>query len=62
MADLGKRPPTGRRTRGYWRNLALYTLGLAAFGALVVAVWLGRAYTMSFVHPARTPLEQTPDC
>ena len=49
------------RAPGYWRNLALFTLGVALAGVVVAAVWLAYAHTMSFVHPARIPLTHTPD-
>ena len=60
--DLWRRWTARRRAAGYWRNLALYTLALVVAGAGVVAVWMAHAYTMSFVHPVRAPMEQTPEC
>jgi fermentation-respiration switch protein FrsA (DUF1100 family) len=48
------------RAPGYWRNLALFTLGAVLIGALTVAVWLAYAHTMTFVHPRRIPLSHTP--
>ena len=63
MADRSEQWWVARtRVSGYWRNLGLYALCLAAIGALVVAVWMARAYTMTFVHPVRAPLQQTPEC
>jgi fermentation-respiration switch protein FrsA (DUF1100 family) len=60
MAELLRQWDERRRRRGYWRNLGLYVLGLAGVGVLVVAVWMARAHTMTFIHPARPPLQQTP--
>ena len=62
MADLFRRWGERRRRRGYWRNLGLYALGLVAVGLAIVAVWTAHAYTMTFVHPIRAPMAQTPDC
>ena len=59
---MGERWAERTRAPGYWRNLGLYTLGLAGLGVLVVAIWMARAYTMTFDHPVRAPMEQTPDC
>ena len=59
---MGERWTERMHTPGYWRKLGLYTLALAGIGAVVVAVWMARAYTMTFVHPARAPMAQTPDC
>jgi hypothetical protein len=48
------------RAPGYWRNLALFALGAALAGLLVLAVWLARAQAMSFVHPRRIAPSRTP--
>jgi hypothetical protein len=51
-----------KRTRAphYWRNLGLFTLGVALVGLLVLAIGLARAQAMTFVHPDRIPLRRTP--
>lgn len=51
---------TGRRDRCYWRNLALFTLGLLLVGALVLVLSLSAWYTHAYTHPERHPLTGSP--
>ena len=57
---ITKRRPQRTRAPGYWRNLALFTLGTVLAGILVLTLWLARAQAMSFVHPRRVPPSRTP--
>ena len=58
--SLIKRLRERTRAPPYWRNLGLFTLGVGFAGALVVALWLAHAHTMSFVRPRRFPPQHTP--
>jgi fermentation-respiration switch protein FrsA (DUF1100 family) len=60
-SSLTKRWLERTHAPGYWRNLALFTLGTVLAGILVLAVWLAHAQAISFVHPRRIPLAHTPD-